>query len=137
MNNPLISIIVPIYNIEKYVSKCIESILQQTYQNIQIILVDDGSLDQSGIICDKYAALDCRIEVIHQCNQGLVVARKSGLKIARGEYIGFVDGDDYISHDMYDKLLKEIQQNDADFVHSGFWQNGKKSISFEKKVIDL
>ena len=91
---PLISVIVPIYNVEEYVAECIESITRQTYQNIQVILVDDGSQDQSGIICEHYAALDKRIEVVHQSNMGLVVARKSGLEKATGDYIGFVDGED-------------------------------------------
>nr|WP_300820465.1 glycosyltransferase [uncultured Acetatifactor sp.] len=81
----LVSIIIPVFNIEKYVSECIESIAAQTSKNIQIILVDDGSTDKSGEICDKYAALDGRIEVIHQHNKGLVVARKQGLKSAKGQ----------------------------------------------------
>lgn len=85
MKKPEITIIVPVFNVEKYISECIESILKQTYKNIQIILVDDGSTDKSGEICDKYAALDGRIEVIHQHNKGLVVARKQGLKSAKGQ----------------------------------------------------
>lgn len=134
---PLISVIVPIYNVEEYVAECIESITRQTYQNIQVILVDDGSQDQSGIICEHYAALDERIEVVHQSNMGLVVARKSGLEKATGDYIGFVDGDDYIEADMYENLLREIQESDADFVHSGFIKNEDTKIPFKKKVIYL
>lgn len=132
---PLISVIVPVFNVEEYVTECIESIVNQTYQNIQIILVDDGSQDLSGTICDQYAALDKRIEVIHQFNKGLVVARKSGLKRAQGDYIGFVDGDDYIEADMYENLLREIQESDVDFIHSGFIQNGETIIPFTRSNI--
>ena len=135
MNEPLISIIVPIFNVEKYVPECVESIRQQDYKYIQIILVDDGSTDKSGELCDQFALRDTRIEVIHQENKGLVLARKNGLKKAKGDYIGFVDGDDYIAPDMYRALLKEIVECDADFVHSGFVQNGKKVLNFKPGVI--
>lgn len=137
MENCLISVIVPIYNVEDYLSKCIESIVHQTYHNIQIILVDDGSTDRSGLICDKYAELDQRIQVIHQKNRGLVVARKTGLQAARGEYIGFVDGDDYIAPEMYEKLLNEIVKYDADFVHSSFWRGLIKEVLFTGRVIEF
>lgn len=137
MGTPLVSIIVPIFNVEAYISECIESIQKQTYQNIQIILVDDGSVDQSGAICDKYAASDHRIKVIHQQNEGLVRARKRGLGRAEGKYIGFVDGDDYIDSDMYQTLVKEIEVSEADFVHSGYWENNSKKITPAKKVIDI
>lgn len=99
----LISVIVPIYNAEKYLKICIDSIINQSYYNIQIILVDDGSEDNCPAICDEYAQLDTRIIVIHKKNQGLVLARKSGLQIATGEYITFVDADDYIDIDTYEK----------------------------------
>lgn len=135
--NPLISVIVPVYNVGEYIAECIESITGQTYQNIQIILVDDGSEDQSGIICDWYAKIDQRIEVIHQSNKGLVIARKSGLQRAEGEYIGFVDGDDYIEAEMYERLLDEMQKSDADFVHSGFIKNGEAWIPFIKNELNL
>ena len=135
MSEPLISIIVPIFNVEKYVPECVESIRQQDYKYIQIILVDDGSTDKSGELCDQFALRDTRIEVIHQENKGLVLARKNGLKKAKGDYIGFVDGDDYIAPDMYRALLKEIVECDADFVHSGFVQNGKKVLNFKPGVI--
>ena len=116
-----ISIIVPIYNVEKYVRQCIESIINQTYKNLQIILVDDGSTDTSGLICDEYASIDDRIEVIHKKNGGLVTARKIGLQKAKGEYIGFVDGDDYIDDNMYESLLGYILKQDVDMVHTGYW----------------
>ena len=135
MKEPLISIIVPIFNVEKYVSECVESIMQQDYKNIQIILVDDGSTDKSGELCDRYARQDTRIEVIHQKNKGLVLARKSGLRKAKGDYIGFVDGDDYITIDMYGSLLRKILEHDADFVHSGFMRGEEKVVNFKPEVI--
>ena len=92
----LITVIVPIFNVENYLSKCIESIIKQTYRNLEIILVDDGSTDDSPIICDKYAKLDSRIKVIHKLNGGLSDARNCGMRIAQGRYIAFVDSDDYI-----------------------------------------
>lgn len=124
----LISIIVPVYNVEKYLSQCIESIINQTYKNIEIILVDDGSTDSSGTICDKYKEKDSRITVIHQKNIGVTAARKTGLGICNGEYIGFVDGDDYIETCMYEKLYQVIQDTEADVVHSGYLKNGDKEI---------
>lgn len=137
--NKKISIIVPIYGVEEYLSRCIESILSQTYKNLQIILVDDGSKDNSGKISDEYAAKDSRIEVIHQSNAGLVAARKRGLKIADGDYIGFVDGDDYIEPEMYSRLAYIINEFDADFVHSGYKKNDYEDTwgTCETSVINL
>lgn len=112
--NELISIIVPIYNVEKYLPKCIESIMTQTYENIEIILVDDGSTDNSGLICDEYKEKDSRIVVIHKKNGGLSDARNTGTETAKGEYVGFIDSDDYIDKTMYEKLYNAIKQNDAD-----------------------
>lgn len=116
MNDILISVIVPIYNAEKYLKKCIDSIINQTYSNIQIILVDDGSEDNSSIICDEYAQLDMRIVVIHKKNQGLVLARKSGAEIAAGEYITYVDADDYIDIDAYEKIVANINPDMPDII---------------------
>lgn len=127
----LISIIVPIYNVEKYVEKCILSIINQTYENLQIILIDDGSTDNSGKICDSYAKADARIQVIHQQNKGLVRARKEGLKRAKGEYIGFVDGDDYIDENMYGAMLHDILLSHADFIHTAFFKENGDVIRFE------
>lgn len=118
-NSYKISVIVPIYNIEEYIPECIESIVRQTHSNLQIILVDDGSVDSSGKICDTYARQDNRIQVIHQENAGLVMARKAGLEVANGDYIGFVDGDDYIEADFYETLLNFIVEDQVDFVHTG------------------
>ncbi len=110
---PLISVIVPVYNVEKYLGKCIESIMAQTYQNLEIILVDDGSADKSGEICDEYARRDLRIRVIHNENGGVSVARNTGIRQAAGEYIGLVDSDDYIDPDMYQTLYDLILKHDA------------------------
>ncbi len=125
---PLISVIVPVYNIEQYLPKCIESIINQSYENLQIILVDDGSTDSSGCICDEYSKKDKRIVTIHKKNGGLVSARKAGIDAADGEYVGFVDGDDYIEQDMYKVLLDNLLSQNVDFVHSGFMKNNRKSI---------
>lgn len=116
-NFNLISIIVPIYNVEQYLSRCINSILFQNYRNIELILVDDGSTDNSGVICDDYATKDSRVRVIHKENGGQSSARNVGLDIARGEYIGFVDSDDWIVPDMYSFLYNLITENDADIAN--------------------
>lgn len=119
---PVLSIIVPIYNVERYLCQCIESILSQTFIDFELILVDDGSTDKSSYLCDDYSIKDLRIKVIHKINGGLVSARKAGLDIAVGEYIGFVDGDDWIEPDMYEKLYKSIKR-DEDIVICGFYIN--------------
>ncbi|MDE6568601.1 MAG: glycosyltransferase [Lachnospiraceae bacterium] len=141
VNKPLISVIVSVFNIEKYISKCIESITEQTYKNIQIILVDDGSTDTSGEICDKYAEKDARIQVIHKENEGPTSARNAGLAAANGNYVGFVDGDDYIDTEYYEVLLQDMMKNDVDFVHMGFmeeWENtGTIYGSFETAKYEL
>lgn len=124
MENQLISVIVPVYNVEQYLEKCVQSIMEQSYSNLQIILVDDGSTDQSGNICDKLARQDQRIFVIHQVNQGVVSARKSAIESATGEYICFVDGDDYISNDMIENLYAKI--GDSDLISSGCYRQDKK-----------
>lgn len=112
-NDPLISVIVPVYKVEKYINKCISSIINQTYQNIEIILVDDGSPDQCGRICDEWAEKDDRIRVIHQENKGLSAARNKGIEAAGGEYLAFVDSDDYIEVEMLEQLYYEAQKASA------------------------
>ena len=107
---PLISVIVPIYGVEKYLEECLDSILNQTYRNLEIILIDDGSPDRCGEICDRYASRDSRIKVIHQSNQGLSAARNAGMDIAIGEYISFIDSDDYIVPQYYEKMLEGFKQ---------------------------
>lgn len=119
-NNPLISVIVPIYMIDRYVGLCIESILNQTYQNLEIILVDDGSKDRCPEICDLYASKDDRIRVIHKANGGLVSARKAGLRQSNGDYISYVDGDDWIGPGFIEGLYTAVRTSDADIVCAGF-----------------
>lgn len=110
----LISIIVPVYNVEQYLDDCLISIINQTYKNLEIILIDDGSTDKSGKICDEYAKKDSRIIVIHKENGGVSSARNAGLRIAKGAYIGFVDPDDWIAEDMYEVLYSNAKKYDAD-----------------------
>lgn len=117
----LISVIVPVFNIEKFVGKCIEGLIRQTYHNLEIILVDDGSTDESGLICDEYAKIDARIKVIHKQNEGLSDARNSGLEVCEGEYIGFVDGDDWIANDMYEFLYRTLVSHNADVAVCGHY----------------
>lgn len=112
----LISVIVPIYKVEKYLDKCIQSIVDQTYQNLEIILVDDGSPDQCPFMCDEWAKKDSRIKVIHQKNGGLSSARNTGMGVAKGSYIAFVDSDDYIALDMYERLYSAIKSEAADLA---------------------
>ena len=108
---PLISVIVPIYGVEKYLEECLDSILTQTYRQLEIILIDDGSTDRCGEICDRYASRDSRIKVIHQTNQGLSAARNVGMDMATGEYISFIDSDDYIAPHFYEKLLEGFKEH--------------------------
>lgn len=120
MKKGMVSIIVPVFNTEKYLKRCIESIQNQTYVNIEIMLIDDGSTDASLTICNQYAKNDKRIKVIHQENQGVSIARNRGLDFASGEYIGFVDSDDYISNDMYEIMVREMERADVDMVACGY-----------------
>lgn len=116
----LFSIIVPVYNVEKYLDKCLASILRQTFKNFECIIIDDGSPDNSNAIIDKYVKLDQRFKVIHQKNMGISAARNTGLDIAKGDYIIFVDSDDYIADDYLEKFAKKIADTDADIVICGF-----------------
>lgn len=120
MENNLISIIVPVYNVEKYIEQCLESLINQSYRNLEILLIDDGSTDKSGEICDNYSEKDNRIRVIHKTNGGLSDARNTGLDIARGAYIGFVDSDDYIALEMYEQLYKLCEKYNADLAAARF-----------------
>ena len=137
MRTPLISVIIPVYNVEKYLHRCLDSVIAQTYQNIEIICVDDGSIDESGRICDQYAVRDAHIKVIHQENQGLSAARNRGLDAAEGEYIAFVDSDDYILEDMYKKMLDKLLNYNVDLCVCQ-WQyefsDGRQVV--KKKNID-
>lgn len=137
-NKNLISIIVPIYNTAEYITRCLDSICNQTYENIEIILVDDGSIDNSGQICDEYASKDSRIVVIHKNNGGLPSARRAGLKRASAEIVGFVDSDDYIELDMVSVLYDAMIQNGADIsVGRQFLCKGNTNhIETERSIVE-
>lgn len=117
---PKISVIIPAYNIEQYLERCLESVSNQTYKNLQVIIIDDGSTDGTGRIAELFSQKDGRFEVIHKKNGGVSAARKSGLDIADGEYIGFVDGDDCIEAEMYQKLMNLSEEYKADIAHCGY-----------------
>lgn len=138
LEHPYLSIIVPIYNTEKYLRKCINSILNQTYRDYELILVDDGSTDSSPAICDYYAEKDKRIQVIHKGNGGVTSARKVGLTVSCGEYISFVDSDDWMEADFYFILLSHVQETQAEIlVASGYQKEeviGHKVQNQEKHV---
>lgn len=146
----MISIIVPAYNIESYLGGCLDSILAQTYKDIEVIVVDDGSKDGTGRVADEYAEKDSRVKVIHKDNAGVTEARLDGIDAAGGDYIGFVDGDDVIEPDMYERLLGNLEREDADISHCGhvverpnaeneyYYNTGKYEVmTAEKGVVDL
>lgn len=142
MEGKLVSVIVAVYNIEEYLPRCLESILAQTYKNLEIILVDDGSADHSGSICDAYAKKDERITVIHKKNGGLSDARNAGLEEASGDYIGFVDGDDWIEEDMYRAMYYACEKENAQIAACRYKQITRtgvvdastgKSVSLSKR----
>lgn len=114
-----ISVIVPIYNVENYLHRSLDAIVNQTYKNLEVILVDDGAKDSSGSICDEYAARDSRIKVIHKVNEGAGIARNVALDCATGDYIVFVDSDDYMELNMYEKMIREVEKYNADLVICG------------------
>ena len=134
-----ISVIVPIYNVEPYIRKALDSIINQTYKNLEIILVDDGSPDNCGKICDEYALKDKRIKVLHIKNSGPAVARNAGLDIATGEFIGFIDPDDFFELDMYETLYNAITKTNAGLVvcnwYKGYEGNWEKNTNFPNKEI--
>lgn len=138
----MISVIVPVYNAEKYLTKCVDSILAQSFENFELILVDDGSKDGSGAICDKYAARDSRVKVLHNENGGVSAARESGVAQSRGEYIAFIDADDYIAKDYLTVLYEDIVKNNADIaccdcveIVNGTETNGFHNV-LENRVIE-
>lgn len=137
-NLELISVIIPVYNVEQYLVRCMNSVLNQTYKNLEIILVDDGSTDNSGIMCDEYAEKDSRVKVIHKSNGGLSSARNAGLDIAKGEYIGFVDSDDWISADMYSMLYELINRGNYDISICGIARtyDSQSNAFYEKSFIE-
>ncbi len=121
-NKPLISIIVPVYNVENYIRRCVDSLINQTYKNLEIILIDDGSPDNSGVICDEYAQRDSRVKVIHKENGGVSSARNVGLDEVMGDYVGFLDSDDYIDLFMYEELYNNLVDNGTDISICGLAQ---------------
>lgn len=136
----LISIVIPVFNVKNYLANCVKSIEKQTYANLEIILVDDGSTDGSGELCNQLALKDRRIHVIHKKNGGLSSARNVGIEVAAGKYIGFVDSDDYIDGKMYETLLKKMYKYSADISICGRWyvyENGKKHLRYQSDGKDL
>ncbi|MFZ7121852.1 MAG: glycosyltransferase family 2 protein [Eubacteriaceae bacterium] len=133
MNN-IISVIVPVYNVEEYLEKCLNSISIQTYTNFEAILVNDGSSDYSGDICDKYAKKDNRFTVIHRLNGGLSAARNTGLKVAKGQYICFVDSDDWIREELLEKLINLLENLEGDISQCDFFSDENNDF-YEKEVI--
>ena len=131
-----ISVIIPVYNVERYIEYCLESVINQTYKNLQIILIDDGSTDKSGEICDKYALLDNRIEVIHKENAGLADARNKGLEKAKGKYIAFLDSDDYIYPTFYKSLYKLTKEYAADIGECEFLRINIEEKEKAKEIIE-
>lgn len=119
-NNPLLSVVIPVYNVERYLDECILSVLNQSYQNLEVILVDDGSTDSSSMICDRYASEDNRVRVIHKKNQGSGMARNSGLDMVSGELVTFIDSDDCIDVDAYSSLIPQVLNNNLDFIQFDF-----------------
>lgn len=117
---PLISVIVPVYNVAAYLPQAVESILSQDYEQLEVILIDDGSRDESGAICDQFAARDPRVRVIHQKNGGAAAAKNAGLRIATGEYLSFVDSDDYLEPNVYRYMADILEGEGADLVHCAF-----------------
>ena len=133
MNNPLISIIIPAYNVEQYLTACLSSIEQQTYQNFEVILIDDGSIDSTGAMCDTVATKDDRFKVIHQKNQGVSVARNKGIEKARGEYIAFIDSDDKITPEY---LSSFSLKNDIEIQGHVIYENNiQRSVIYSKRKV--
>lgn len=116
----LVSVIVPVYNVKKYLRKCVDSILEQSYQTFEVILIDDGSIDGSSELCDEFATIDSRIKIIHKKNAGVSAARNDGIDLAKGAYLAFIDGDDWIEVDYLKKLMQAIIENNADEAAVGF-----------------
>ena len=139
---PLVSIIVPVYNVQNYLDRCLKSLINQTLKDIEIILVDDGSPDLCPEMCDAFAAKDSRIHVVHKKNGGLSSARNAGMAVATGKFIGFVDSDDSVDPEMYDKMSTILVRENVDFVMSDYFRvptEGKpflKTLSIDAGLYD-
>ena len=135
---PLLSVIIPVYGVEKYISQCLESVIQQSYKNLEIIVINDGTKDQSALIAKEYACVDERIKVYDFDNGGLSVARNRGLEIAQGKFVAFLDSDDWIEPDMYLDLIQEMEKAHLDMikcaVYEGYDDRNKRLIQFKSKV---
>lgn len=127
-----VSVVIPVYNVEKYLPECLDSVINQTYKNLQIILVDDGSTDSSGKICDEYAEKDNRITVVHQKNAGAGAAKNTGLELIDGDYFSIIDSDDYIELDMYEKMVNSLEKYNSDIAQCLF-RNVFVNDSFDRK----
>lgn len=132
-----ISVIIPVYNAERYLSACLNSVINQKFKELEIILIDDGSTDNSGKICDDFSKKDNRVKVIHKKNEGVSVARNIGLDIAKGKWISFVDSDDIIEEDLYKRIICELEKNDPDvFIFNHFYNNKKNSLYSSEGIIE-
>ena len=130
------SVIIPVYNAREYLQECLESVIKQTYVDFELIIIDDGSTDGSGELCDDFAEIDDRIKVIHQKNQGLLNARKKGVNNARGKNVIFVDADDWINKNELEIIAKYFKNNDVDMIEFGLWKNYNNGFEVER-VSDL
>ena len=140
MKQPLISVIIPVYGVEKYISQCLESVINQTYKNLEIIVVNDGTKDRSAEIAKEYAAKDSRMKVYDFENGGVSLARNRGVELANGEYIAYLDSDDWVDKKFYAVLLKAAMVNDADMVKCGFIETDCRSkdiVSFDSDAVEL
>ncbi len=138
--NPVISVIVPVYNVASYLPSCIESLLGQSYSALEILLIDDGSTDASGRICDEYTAKDSRIRVIHQKNGGAAAAKNAGLRVASGEYLTFADSDDLVPPDAYEKMISKMKETGAEVVQGSFvnlFTDGQELVPVAPSVDDV
>ena len=133
----LISVIIPVYNVEKFLMRCYKSIADQTYSKLEIILIDDGSVDNSGKICDEIAENDLRVKVIHKKNEGLGLARNTGLDMASGDYVVFVDSDDFVKKNYIEIMYKAIKENNADVSSCGIIQYYADGSQYEKPICDI
>lgn len=136
---PLLSVIIPVYGVEKYISQCLESVIHQSYKNLEIIVINDGTKDQSAVVAKKFACVDERIKVYDFDNGGLSVARNRGLEIAQGKYVAFLDSDDWIEPDMYLDLIQEMEKAHLDMikcaVYEVFENSTKHEIKFRSELL--